>query len=89
MSKQNDIRESGGSVRSWPRWRIVTDNFQGFEVQVRLSWWKPWRQCRGENEKRVNTFATIEAARAWAETKPLAPEPYRHFVSEVIEECKH
>lgn len=85
----NNPDVTSGSVRSWPRWRIVTDDYHGFEVQVRLSWWKPWMQCRGENGRRVNTFSTIEAARAWAETKPLAPEPCRHFVAKVVEESKY
>lgn len=78
-----------GSVRAWPRWRIVTDEYRGYEVQVRTSYWKRWQQCRGEGSKRVNTFATIEEAREWANTKPLPPEPYRPFEPKVVEECKH
>ena len=46
-------------------YRIIKDNFAGFEVQVkkRFLFWSWWRQCRHLGS--INTFSTLEAAKAW------------------------
>lgn len=43
------------------RYRIVTDDYSGFEVQVKR-WWIPfWWQCDV-----INTFSTLESAEKYA-----------------------
>lgn len=44
------------------QYRIVTDNFSGFEVQKRLWYYPFWFQIRSENRLPVNTHKTIESA---------------------------
>jgi hypothetical protein len=43
-------------------YRIVTDAFCGFEVQIRSWWWPFWVEADF-----CNTFSTIEAAERFAE----------------------
>jgi len=44
------------------KYRIVTDRYCGYEVQIKR-WWLPfWYQAEG-----VNTHGSIEAAERWAE----------------------
>lgn len=43
-------------------YRIVTDNYSGYEVQARRWWWPFWVQCN-----RCNTHPTIEHAEKYAE----------------------
>jgi hypothetical protein len=43
------------------RWRIVKDNFAGFEVQSWRWWWPFWLQGR------TNTHASVEEAEKYAE----------------------
>lgn len=45
-------------------YRIVRDSFQGYEVQRRPRWWPFWHQV--DHVRGVNTFATKEAAEAFA-----------------------
>ena len=93
MSNQEHKPETAGadcspapcSVRTWPRYRIVTDNHLGFEVQVRQSWWRFWTQCAGPKNNVCNTFATLKAAREWAHTKP-APQFFVRRACVVVEE---
>ena len=47
------------------RYRIVTDTYLGYEVQRRVWWWPFWSQV-SRNGSNTNTFATIEAAEAFA-----------------------
>lgn len=81
------------SVRSWPRWRIVTDNYDGYEVQIQETWWQSiwdaWIQCQGVDGDRTNSFATLEAARVYAASRPPSRPPYQPFESRVVENCKH
>jgi hypothetical protein len=44
-----------------PTWRIVTDKYCGYEVQVRRWWWPFWI-CHGF----ANTHTNIEAAERYA-----------------------
>lgn len=43
------------------KYRIVTDAFSGYEVQVRRWWFPFWLQCGG-----TNTHASIDKAEAYA-----------------------
>lgn len=45
------------------RYRIVADNYAGYEVQVKRWWFPVWIQ-----KGFVNTFCTIERARDYAKT---------------------
>lgn len=49
------------TVHSRHRYRVVTDRFEGYEVQIRTRWWPFWRQAPGESSK-VNSHHTLEAA---------------------------
>lgn len=49
------------SVFPSPEYRIVTDAFAGFEVQLRRWWWPFWVEA-----DYVNTHATVEAAERYA-----------------------
>lgn len=42
-------------------YRIVTDNFAGFEVQIRTWWWPFWTQCDF-----INTRPSVESAEQFA-----------------------
>jgi hypothetical protein len=44
-------------------YRIVRDNFCGYEVQVRRWWWPFWIQAGF-----ANTHSSVERAEAWAES---------------------
>lgn len=44
------------------QYRIVRDDFAGFEVQQRRWWWPFWTQCGF-----TNTHLTVEAAERYAE----------------------
>lgn len=42
-----------------PRYRIVTDRWNGFEVQVWRWWWPFWEMPS------INTSPSVEAAKTW------------------------
>ena len=44
------------------RYRIITDNCAGFEVQYKYPWWPFWIQT-GNNGYPVNTHKTLEQAK--------------------------
>jgi len=47
------------------RYRIVTDRFNGYEVQYKPWWWPFWIQCsNGTNP--TNTHHSLDDARAFA-----------------------
>lgn len=47
-------------------YRIVRDEFCGYEVQS-WRWWFPfWTQCPGRCGNECNTHVSIERAEAWA-----------------------
>lgn len=55
------------------RYRIVTDNYCGFEVQVKR-WWCPfWVQCHGEHGP-ANTWPSVEKAEEFAKRHALGKE---------------
>jgi len=56
------------------KYRIVKDNWCGFEVQCKRWWWPFWIQCDC-----ANTHLTIEGARAFAKSHS------RRHVIEVID----
>lgn len=44
------------------KYRIVTDNYLGYEVQMKLWWWPfTWLQCKG-----TNTHSSLEKAEKFA-----------------------
>lgn len=46
-------------------YRIVTDRFKGYEVQVRRWWFPFWIQC-GNGRLSVNTHYSLDEAEAFA-----------------------
>ena len=46
-------------------YRIVTDNYLGYEVQIRHWWFPKWFQATSYGEF-ANTHRSIEEAEAWA-----------------------
>lgn len=48
------------------QYRVVTDNYAGYEVQYKPWWWPFWRQVDGPGKYKVNTFISLEAARDYA-----------------------
>ncbi len=45
------------------KYRIVTDSFLGYEVQVKFWFWPFWVQCRKASF--TNTFSTVKEAEQW------------------------
>jgi len=45
------------------RYRIVADNFRGYEVQIWRWWWPFWVELGH------NTFCTVEEAEVWAKSQ--------------------
>ena len=48
------------------RYRIVRDNFQGFEVQYNVWWWPFWLQADRLGGCGTNTCPSIELAETFA-----------------------
>jgi len=73
-------------------YRIIKDNFAGFEVQVkkRFLFWSWWKQCR--HFYSVNTFKTLEAAKNWVDRgTPIEIPPEEKISTNVVwitEGCK-
>ena len=56
-----------------PEYRIVRDNYSGYEVQIRRWWhWPFWRQAAW-----CNTHSSVEAAETFAEEH--ARDPVKHL----------
>ena len=52
-----------------PEYRIVRDNYSGYEVQIRRWWhWPFWRQAAW-----CNTHSSVEAAETFAEGHARSP----------------
>jgi len=66
------------------KYRIVRDNYCGYEVQVK-KWWFPfcWFQCGGDMYDDVNTHFSTEKARAHIEK--LKTNKKKNYVIEVVE----
>lgn len=47
--------------------RIVTDLYNGYEVQYRVKWWPFWLQCGYAGRWGVNTHESLDLARDFAE----------------------
>ena len=45
------------------KFRIITDNFNGFEVQIKRWWFPFWVQCNYYDL--VNSFSSIKEAKDW------------------------
>lgn len=46
-----------------PRYRVVRDNWLGYEAQFQ-TWWWPWRQCSPDHGGcDINTSKTVERAK--------------------------
>lgn len=44
------------------KWRVVTDNYSGYEIQKKF-WWLPvWLQANRYGEVGVGTFCTVDEA---------------------------
>jgi hypothetical protein len=48
------------------KYRIVTDEYAGFEVQKRFLWIF-WKQAEGISSNHVNTFGDLDEAKQWIE----------------------
>jgi phosphoribosylamine-glycine ligase len=48
------------------KYRIVTDEYAGFEVQKRFLWIF-WLQTEGISSNNVNTFSDLDEAKQWIE----------------------
>lgn len=46
------------------KYRIVKDDYLGYEVQQKSWWWPFWVQTGG-----INTHMTLEKAERWAKTR--------------------
>jgi hypothetical protein len=55
------VKSSDSVSTWWKRYRIVRDNYAGYEVQCWRFWFPVWIQCN-----LTNTHSTIEAARRHA-----------------------
>lgn len=50
------------------RYRIVTDIYAGYEVQIKTRYWPFWRECPHHAAWRMtNTHPTVAAAKAFIE----------------------
>ena len=49
-----------------PKYRIVKDNYLGFEVQKRFLWIF-WFETRGKISSISNTFSSLNEAKEWIE----------------------
>jgi hypothetical protein len=58
------------------RYRIVTDEYLGYEVQYKKWWWPFWVQV-GYTGGLVNTWSTVESAERFAR---------RHMQPDVVKE---
>lgn len=58
-------------------YRIVRDNYCGFEVQIRRWWWPFW--CQADFS---NTHSSIEAAEQWAKVHAASHVKYLGNLSE-------
>jgi hypothetical protein len=48
------------------RYRIVRDNYHGYEVQFKRRWWPFWVQCGDGGGWGLNSWSTIEQAEKFA-----------------------
>jgi hypothetical protein len=65
-----------------PRYRIVTDRWNGFEVQEWCWWWPFWRMPI------LNTSASVEDAKAWLSRHLNRGAQRNTFKSKVVEYIK-
>lgn len=61
------------------KYRIVTDHYAGYEVQIKYPWWPWWIQVNG-----VNTWGTVDQARNYIQL--LKSKQHKSRVVEVIED---
>ena len=62
------------------QYRIVTDNFGGFEVQKRLWYYPFWFQIRSEKRHCVNTHISIEQSEKLIEMDKTNSRPPKNKV---------
>jgi hypothetical protein len=61
------------------RYRIVTDKFNGYEVQYKVWWWPWWIQAPQHGH--INTFSELEKAEEWVKHGcPKKKEPVQSVV---------
>lgn len=69
------------------RYRIVTDTYSGFEVQIKYWWWPFWVQIPKTRGGRTNTNCTIQEARYLAHKHKMGilddPKPKSNFIEEI------
>lgn len=61
------------------QYRIVTDNFNGFEVQVRFWYWPFWIEAEF-----INTYSSLDAAKKYI----LDKKAHLEFKSKEVERFK-
>jgi hypothetical protein len=66
------------------RYRIVTDRYSGFEVQMRVWWWPFWLQCGRRGGRGTNTFEYIADADKFAAEHSRMVKPPRKKVGKVV-----
>lgn len=52
-------------INNMKKYRIVADEWAGYEVQIWRLWWPFWVQC-GDRGKKANTHPTIQDAENYA-----------------------
>ena len=71
----NEAKGHGMTEWTKPEYRVVRDNYNGYEVQIRRWWhWPFWWQAAGSN-----THSSVEAAETFAEGHARARGPVKHL----------
>ncbi len=75
MSKENETKPLKQSNVNGGCYRIITDKYLGYEVQIRkrFLFWKWWEQCHVNGW--TNTFESIEDAKKWIESDCSKKKP--------------
>ncbi len=75
---QCDIHDVSGSYFS-NKFRIVTDRYNGYEVQIKRWWFPFWVECWKNGC--VNSFSDINKAKTWIQNG----RPMNRFKRNVVE----
>lgn len=62
------------------KFRIVTDDFNGYEVQIKRFWFPFWFECWQTGI--VNSFTSVEKAEQWVNNK--RPKAIKESKSKVV-----
>ena len=69
------------------QYRVVTDDYAGFEVQQRSWWWPFWRTSPGPHFEYANTFFTKEDAIEWIKLLKAKETPVQNLGKEVYRDA--